>query len=94
MAATTHPFMGTFHHPGLAAAHADKHAVLQKGVKPFLRIESGRCMGDESGGQRLKGKSIAAVGGNHTKAAQTIGAIPTRSTRPGKALSFPDWFIG
>ena len=56
MATTTHPFVGTFHHPGLAAVHADKHAVLQKGVKPFLRIESGRCMGDESGGQRLKGQ--------------------------------------
>ena len=65
MATTTHPFVGTFHHPGLAAAHADKHAVLQKGVKPFLRIESGCRMGDESGAASGKSKSIAVVGGNH-----------------------------
>ena len=88
MAATTHPFVGTFHHPGLAAAHADKH-----GVKQFLRIEPGRCMGDKSGGQRLKEQIYCGRRGV-TKAAQTIGTISTRSTRPGKALSFPDWFIG
>jgi hypothetical protein len=46
--------MGTFHHPGLAAAHSDKHAVLQKGVKLFLRIEPARCVAAESGGDSVR----------------------------------------
>jgi len=41
--------MGTLHHPGLAAAHAGNHAVLQKGLTSFLRSEPGRCMAAESG---------------------------------------------
>ena len=40
--------MGTFHHTCLAAAHSDKHAVLQKGVNSFSS-EPGRCMATESG---------------------------------------------
>jgi len=51
--------VGTLYHPSLASFDSAEHTVLQKGVKSFLWIEPGRCMGAESGGDSVRKEQMS-----------------------------------
>ena len=65
--------MGTLYHPSLASFDSAEHTVLQKGVKSFLRIEPGRCMGAESGGDSVRKEQMSCGRRVDITAAKRLG---------------------